>query len=60
MPPVDPSTDHIVIPPVENPLTREEYTLLCELFDPLSMSDTCNGVDVYCAVRQYVSEILSY
>ena len=39
--------DHVVIPPIQNPLT-----LLCESFDPLRMSDTCSGVDIYCAVRQ--------
>lgn len=55
---MDPDTDHVVVPPTENLLTPEQYTLLCESFDPLNMSDTCSGVDVYCAVRQYVCDVL--
>ena len=58
MPPIDPEVGQIVVPPTENPLTHEQYTALCESFDPLQISDTCNGVDVYCAVRQYVYDIL--
>ena len=59
VPQVDLDADRIIVPPTENPLTREQYTLLCESFDSPSMSDTCNGVDMYCAVRQYISEIIS-
>ena len=46
------------IPPIQNPLTPEQYTLLRESFDPLRMSDTCSGVDIYCVVRQYICDIL--
>ena len=32
--PVNPGTDHVVVPSTENPLTHAQYTALCE---PLCM-----------------------
>ena len=58
VPAADPHVD-LVVSPTDNPLTHEQYTLLCESFDVLNMCDSCNGVNVYCAVRQFVHDILS-
>ena len=49
----------VVVPQTDNPLTQEQYTALCKSCDPLSMPDNFDGVDVYCAVRQFVCDILS-
>ena len=55
----DQDEGQVVVPPTDNPLSQEQYTALCESFDPLSMSDNFDGVDVYCAACQYVSNIIS-
>ena len=52
----DPDEGHVVVTPPDCPLTQEQYTALCQSFDPLSMSDDCDGIDFYCAVRQFVCE----
>lgn len=50
--------DTVEIPITRNPLTTEQYALLCSTFNPLEMSNDCDGVDVYCAVREYVHNVL--
>ena len=30
---------NVIVPPIQSPFTDEQYTLLCDTFDPLSMSD---------------------
>ena len=59
VPPADTDVQNVIVPPIQSPFTDEQNTLLCDTFDPLSMSDNRNGVDVYCAVRQFVCDTLS-
>lgn len=49
--------DTVEIPITHNPLTAEQHTLLCNTYNPLEMSNDCDGVDIYCAVREYVHNV---
>ena len=49
--------DTVEIPITCNPLTTEQYSLLCSRYNPLEMSNDCDGADVYCAVREYVHNV---
>ena len=46
VPPADTDVQNVIVPPIQSPFTDEQYTLLCDTFDPLSMSDNWNGVIV--------------
>ena len=53
---VGPAESCVEIPMTQNPLSLDQYSLLCDTFNPLCDGD---GVDIYCAVREYVCSILS-
>ena len=57
VPLADPET--VEVPLTQNPLSAEQYTLLCQSFDPTDMSSDCDAADIYCAVRQYVHSVIS-
>ena len=40
----------VIVPLTDNPLSQEQFTAVCESFDPLSMLDNFDCVDVYCDV----------
>ena len=54
----DPDPNTVEVPLTPNPLSAEQFTLLCQSFNPVEMSSNCDGADIYCAVRHYVNHIL--
>ena len=59
VPLADPETVEVPLTQNSNALSAEQYTLLCQSFDPTDMSSDCDGVDIYCAAHQYVYCVIS-
>ena len=55
----DPEPDSVEVPLTQNPLSAEQFSLLCQSFDPVGMSSDCDGADIYCAVRHFVNHVLT-
>ena len=51
--PMDEEPDHVTVAAMENPLSIEDYEVLCTTVDPLSPS-SYYGIDLYLAVLSFV------
>lgn len=49
----------VEVPLTRNPLSDEDYSHLCQTFNPLHINSDCDSIDVFCAVKDLVSSLVS-
>ena len=46
-----PPESWVEVPLTQNPLSTEQYSQLCNTYNPLEMFSDCDGVDILCCQR---------